>query len=72
MGTHPNGYDRVMGVTSVGSQESVRFGEEYDPETEDVQYRAAHSLEDLDKTHDEEDTYHYANPGIGEISWTIW
>ena len=36
MGTHPNDYDRVMGVTSVGSQESVRLGEEDDLETEDV------------------------------------
>ena len=27
MVTHPNDYDRAMGVTSVGSQESVRFGE---------------------------------------------
>ena len=34
MGTFPYEYDRVMGVTSVGSQESVRFGEEHDPETE--------------------------------------
>ena len=28
MSTQPNDYDRVMGATSVGSQESVRFGEE--------------------------------------------
>ena len=26
-GTQPNDYDMVMGVTSVGSQELVRFGE---------------------------------------------
>ena len=32
MGTQPNDYDRVMGVTSLGSQEPVRFGEENDPE----------------------------------------
>ena len=43
------------------------MGEESDPETEDVQDKAAHSSEDLDKTHDEEDTHHNANPGIGEI-----
>ena len=55
MGTHPNDYDRVMGVTSVGSQESVRFGEENDPETEDVVDRAAHSSVDLDDTPDEEE-----------------
>ena len=37
-----------------------------DPETEDVLDRAAHSSEGFDKTHNEEDTYHDANPGIGE------
>ena len=36
----------------VGSQESVRFGEETDPETEDVQDTAAHSREDSDQTHE--------------------
>ena len=35
-GPHPNDYDHVMGVTSVGSRESVRFGEENDRETEDI------------------------------------
>ena len=63
----PYEYDRVMGVASVGSQESVRFGEENDLETEDVQDTAAHSRETLDQTHEEEDTYHNANPGIGEF-----
>ena len=53
MGTLPYEYDKVMGVASVGSQESVRFGEENDPETEDVQDTAAHSPEDLDQTHEE-------------------
>ena len=51
----------------MGSQESVRFGEENDPETENVQNTAAHNSEDVDKMYEEEDTYHDANPGIGEI-----
>ena len=42
----------------MGSQESVRFGEENDPETEDVQDTVAHSREGLDQTHEDEDTYH--------------
>ena len=45
-------------VTSVGPQESVRFGEESDLETEDVLDRAAHSSVDLDKTHGEDDMCH--------------
>ena len=56
-----------MGVNSVDSLESVRFGEENDPETEDISGRAAHSSVDLDKTHDEDDMYHDANPGVDEI-----
>ena len=54
MGTQPNDCDRVMGVASVGSQESVRFGEENDPESENELDRAVHSLEDLEKTGDGE------------------
>ena len=49
MGAQLNDYDRIMGVTSVGSQESVRFGEENDPESENELDRAAHSSEELDK-----------------------
>ena len=68
MGTLPCKYDRVMGVASVGSQESVRFGEENDPETEDVQDTVAHNREDLDQTHeDRRHTHHDVNPGIGEF-----
>ena len=67
MGTHPNDSDRVMGVTSVGFQESVRFGEENDPEAQDVLDGVAHNSVDLDKTHDDDDLYHDANPGVGEI-----
>ena len=42
MGTLPHDY-RVMGVTSVGSQESVRFGEEDESEFKDVQETVAQS-----------------------------
>ena len=48
----------------MGSQDLVRFREESDPETEDVLDRAAHSSVGLDNTHDEEETYHDANPGV--------
>ena len=65
MGTLPYEYDRVMGVASVGSQESVRFGEKDDSETEDVQDTAAHSREDFDQTHEEKCTYHDANGEFG-------
>ena len=41
-----------MGVTSAGSQESVRIGEENDPESDNEQDRVAHHSEDLDKTVD--------------------
>ena len=63
----PSDYDRVAGVTSVCFQESVRFGEENDPEYENEPNRAAHSSEDLDKTGDGEAIYHDANPGVDEI-----
>ena len=48
-GTQPNDYDRVMGVTSAGSQESVRFGEENGPESDNEQDEVAHHSEDLDR-----------------------
>ena len=53
--------DQVMGVTSVASRDSVRFGEGNDPETEDVPNEG-----DLDETPDN-DMYHDADPGAGEI-----
>ena len=45
-GADPDDYDRAMGVTSVGSRETVRFGEENDPELEKI----AHDSIDLDET----------------------
>ena len=50
-GTHPND-DQVMGVTSVGSRDSVRFGEENDPETEDVPNEGVRDTTKLDETLD--------------------
>ena len=60
-GTHPNDYDQVMRVTSVDSQESVRFGEEDGPVTGEIPDEMVHNSADLDETHDN-DQYHDANP----------
>ena len=67
MGTLPYEYDRIMGVASVGSHESVRFGEENDPETGDVQDTVAHNREELNQTHDEESGQHDETPGVGGV-----
>ena len=56
-----------MEVASVGSQESVRFGKENNPETEEVQNAVAHNREDLDQTCEEEQVYHDASPDGGEL-----
>ena len=64
-GAHPNDYDQVMGVTSMGSRDSVRFREENDPETEDVPNEGVRDTANLDETLDN-DLYHDANPGAGE------
>ena len=47
-GTGPDEYDRVMGVTSVGSHETVRFGEENLSGLEMNQEGVAHNSVDLD------------------------
>ena len=65
-GTHPNDYDLVMGVTSVGSRESVRFGEENDPETEGIPDEIVRDSVDLGETLDN-DLHHDADPGVDEI-----
>ena len=49
-GTDRDDYDRVMGVTSVGSRETVRFGEGNDPEAEENLDGVAHNSVDLDET----------------------
>ena len=43
MGTLPYEYDRVMGVASVGSHESVRFGKGNDLKIEDTPDTVAHN-----------------------------
>ena len=55
-----------MEVTSVGSEESVRFGEGIDPELENESQRAAHSSDDLHKTCEEEAVSHDANSGVDD------
>ena len=65
-GTQPNDYDQIMGANSVGSRESVRFGEESDPETEEVSGEVVHDSVDLDETLDN-DQYRDADPGVDEI-----
>ena len=75
-GTAPDEYDRVMGVTSVGSRETsptsvgsretVRFEEESDPKTGENVEGVAHNLVDLDETQEDEDLLSDANLGAGE------
>ena len=50
----------------MGSRESVRFGEENDPEMEDIPDEVVHNSVDLDETIDN-DQYHDADPGVSEI-----
>ena len=61
-GARPSDYDQVMGVTSVGSRASVRFGEENDPEIGDVPSDGVRDTGDLDETLDD-DLYRVADPG---------
>ena len=51
----------------MGSQESVRFGEENNPESENDPDRVAHNSEELENTCEGEAKYHDANPGVDEI-----
>ena len=64
-GTHPSDCDQVVGITPVGSRESVRFGEENDPEMEDIPDGDVRNAVDVDETLDN-DLYHDADPGVGE------
>ena len=52
-GTDPDGYDRVMGVTSVGPQKTARFGEGNATEFEVDQDGVADNSENLDETREE-------------------
>ena len=67
MGTLPYEYDRVMGVTSVGSQESERFGEGNDPETENAHETVAHSREETHENQVEDVAQREESPGVGEF-----
>ena len=50
----------------MGSRDSVRFGNENDPETKDVPNEGVRDTANLDETLDN-DLYHDADPGAGEI-----
>ena len=54
-----------MGVTSVGPRETVRFGEENDPEEEDMD-GVAHNSKNLDETQKDDDPQDNSNPGADE------
>ena len=70
-GTDPDDYDRVMGVTSVGPQETVRFGEEHATEFEVDQEGVANNSDNLNEAR-EESNPHTENaeddPGAGRSS----
>ena len=68
MGTLPYEYDRVMGVASVGSHESVTFGEGNDPEIEDTPDTVAHNREEEVNEGQEEGVDQCdVTPGVGEF-----
>ena len=70
-GTDPDDYDRVMGVTSVGPQETVRFGEGNATEFEVNQEGATHNSDHLNKTRIESDINIESveeDPGAGRSS----
>ena len=64
-GTEPDDYDQAMGVPSVGSRETVRFGEENDPEIDENLDGVAHNSMDLDETQGD-DQYDDASSGADE------
>ena len=66
-GTFPYEYDRVMGVATVGSHESERFGEGNDLEAEDTPDRVAHNRKEMNQTHEREVDQSDVTPGVGEF-----
>ena len=68
-GTLPHDYDRVMGVASVGSQESVRFGEEDDSDFKEVEEMATHSLNVLDDSKTNKDHQPDMSTESGELGY---
>ena len=67
MGTLPYEYDRVIGVASVGSQESERFGERSDPEAEDTPDTVAHNREEVNQNQEGEVDHRDVTPGVGKL-----
>ena len=59
--------DKVMGVASAGSHESVRFGEGNDPETEDTPHTVAHNREAVNQNDEGEVDQRDVTPGVGEF-----
>ena len=57
-----------MGVTSVGSRETVRFGEENVSGLESNQEGVAHNSVDLDEIPEGENLCHESDSGAGETS----
>ena len=66
--TDPDEHGRVMGVTSVGSRKTVRFGEETVSGLESNQAGVAHNSVDLDETQEGENLCHENDSNPGETS----
>ena len=64
-GTAPDDYDRVMGVTSVGPQETVGLGEESVSDLEVDQDGVANNSDNLTETRDESIPHHVSDSGAG-------
>ena len=67
-GTDPDEYGRVMGVTSVGSRKTVRFGEEIVYGFEVDQNGVANNSVDLDETQEEVNPCREDDSGAGGSS----
>ena len=67
-GAGPDECDRVMGVTSVGFREMVRFGEESASGLEADQDGVANNSADLDETQEEVNLCHENDSGAGGSS----
>ena len=66
-GTDPDEYDRVMGATSAGSRETVRFGEEDVSGLDGNQDEVAHNSVGLDETLEGEDLRRGSDSGADEV-----
>ena len=71
-GADPDDHDRVMGVTSMGPHQTVRFGEGNAMESEVDQEGVDHNSNELNETREEPDLHHENaedDPGAGRSSW---